>query len=126
MENLAVGEQVNCKKAVNWEIDHVEVITESGETTPTPDSSGKIYLAQNATVRVYYTPSKGTTVGKPIFYDYTVKAVKDKLAKQYRYPSINQDDCYSSDSSISADKILMGAYTHQYSKYQYNWKKTVK
>lgn len=105
-KNLAVGEQVNCKKAVNWEIDHVEVTTESGETAPTPDSSGKIYLAQNATVRVYYTPSKGTTVGKPIFYDYTVKAVKDKLAKQYRYPSINQDDCYSSDSSISADKIL--------------------
>ena len=122
-KNLAVGEQVNCKKAVNWEIDHVEVITESGETRPTPDSSGKIYLAQNATVRVYYNPSTGTTVGKPTFYDYTVKAVKDKLAKQYRYPSINQDDCYSSDSSISADKILMGAYTHQYSKYQYNWKK---
>lgn len=122
-EDLTVGQQVNCKKAVNWDIDHVEVSTNSGETAPTPDSSGKIYLAQDATVRVYYTPSTGTTVGKPTFYDYTVKAVKDKLAKQYRYPSINQDDCYSSDSSISADKILMGAYTHQYSKYQYNWKK---
>ena len=124
-KNLAVGEQVNCKKAVNWEIDHVEVTTESGETAPTPDSSGKIYLAQNATVRVYYTPSTGTTVGKPTFYDYTVKAVADTdNPSWYRYPSINQDDCYSSDSSISSDKILMGAYTHQYSgKYQYKWTK---
>lgn len=122
-KNLAVGEQVNCKKAVNWEIDHVEVITESGETTPTPDSSGKIYLAQNATVRVYYTPSTGTTVGKPTFYDYTVKAEADNPRK-YGYPSINQDDCYSSDSNISPNKILMGAYTHQYSdKYQYKWTK---
>ena len=123
-EDLTVGQQVNCKKAVNWDIDHVEVITNSGETAPTPDSSGKIYLAQDATVRVYYTPSTGTTVGKPTFYDYTVKAVADNQTGGYGYPSINQDDCYSSDSSISSNKILMGAYTHQYSgKYQYNWKK---
>ena len=123
-KNLAVGEQVNCKKAVNWDIDHVEVITNSGETAPTPDSSGKIYLAQNATVKVYYNPSTGTTVGQPTFYDYTVKAVANDDAKRYGYPSINQNDSYSSDSSISSNKILMGAYTHQYSgKYQYNWKK---
>ena len=123
-KNLAVGEQVNCKKAVNWDIDHVEVITNSGETAPTPDSSGKIYLAQNATVKVYYNPSTGTTVGQPTFYDYTVKAVANDDAKMYGYPSINQNDSYSSDSSISSNKILMGAYTHQYSgKYQYNWKK---
>lgn len=122
-EDLTVGQQVNCKKAVNWDIDHVEVSTNSGETAPTPDSSGKIYLAQDATVRVYYTPSTGTTVGKPTFYDYTVKAEADNPSK-YGYPSINQDDCYSSDSSISSNKILMGAYTHQYSgKYQYNWTK---
>ena len=123
-KNLAVGEQVNCKKAVNWDIDHVEVITNSGETAPTPDSSGKIYLAQNATVKVYYNPSTGTTVGQPTFYDYTVKAVANDDAKRYGYPSINQNDSYSSDSSISSNKIRMGAYTHQYSgKYQYNWKK---
>lgn len=122
-EDLTVGQQVNCKKAVNWDIDHVEVSTNSGETAPTPDSSGKIYLAQDATVRVYYNPSTGTTVGKPTFYDYTVKAEADNPSK-YGYPSINQDDCYSSDSSISSNKILMGAYTHQYSgKYQYNWTK---
>lgn len=121
-KNLAVGEQVNCKKAVNWEIDHVEVITESGETRPTPDSSGKIYLAQNATVRVYYNPSTGTTVGKPTFYDYTVKAVADDQTRWYGYPSINQDDSYSSNAS--SQRITMGAYTHQYSgKYRYTWKK---
>lgn len=121
-KNLAVGEQVNCKKAVNWDIDHVEVITNSGETAPTPDSSGKIYLAQNATVKVYYNPSTGTTVGKPTFYDYTVKAVADDQTWQDGYPSINQDDSYSSDAS--SERITMGAYTHQYgNKYQYMWSK---
>jgi fibro-slime domain-containing protein len=121
-ENLTVGQQVNCKKAVNWDIDHVEVITNSGETAPTPDSSGKIYLAQNATVKVYYNPSTGTTVGQPTFYDYTVKAVADKQTWQYGYPSINQNDSYSSNAS--SQRITMGAYTHQYgNKYQYTWSK---
>lgn len=121
-EDLTVGQQVNCKKAVNWEIDHVEVTTESGETAPTPDSSGKIYLAQDATVKVYYTPSTGTTVGKPTFYDYTVKAVADNQTWQYGYPSINQNDSYSSNAS--SQRITMGAYTHQYgNKYQYTWSK---
>lgn len=121
-KNLAVGEQVNCKKAVNWEIDHVDVTTESGETAPTPDSSGKIYLAQDAIVKVYYTPSIGTTVGRPTFYDYTVKAVADNQTWQYGYPSINQNDSYSSNAS--SQRITMGAYTHQYgNKYQYTWSK---
>ena len=121
-ENLTVGQQVNCKKAVNWDIDHVEVITNSGETAPTPDSSGKIYLAQNATVKVYYNPSTGTTVGQPTFYDYTVKAVADNQTWQYGYPSINQNDSYSSNAS--SQRITMGAYTHQYgNKYQYTWSK---
>ena len=121
-EDLTVGQQVNCKKAVNWEIDHVEVRTKSGETAPTPDSSGKIYLAQDATVKVYYNPSTGTTVGKPTFYDYTVKAVADDQTRWYGYPSINQDDSYSSNAS--SQRITMGAYTHQYSgKYRYTWKK---
>lgn len=121
VKNLTVGQQVNCKKAVNWNIDHVEVRTTSGETAPTPDSSGKIYLAQDATVKVYYTPSTGTTVGKPTFYDYTVKAVADNQAWQYGYyPSINQNDSYSSNAS--SQRITMGAYTHQYgNKYQYTW-----
>lgn len=121
VKNLTVGQQVNCKKAVNWNIDHVEVRTTSGETAPTPDSSGKIYLAQDATVKVYYTPSTGTTVGKPTFYDYTVKAVADNQAWQYGYyPSINQNDSYSSNDS--SQRITMGAYTHQYgNKYQYTW-----
>ena len=121
VKNLTVGQQVNCKKAVNWNIDHVEVRTTSGETAPTPDSSGKIYLAQDATVKVYYTPSTGTTVGKPTFYDYTVKAVADNQDWQYGYyPSINQNDSYSSNAS--SQRITMGAYTHQYgNKYQYTW-----
>ena len=121
VQELQVGQQVDCKKALNWDIAEVKVNTGGSEDkTVTPDASGKIYLAQNATVKVYYTPSTGTTVGKPTFYDYTVKAVSDEDASQYRYPSINQDDNYPSGAS-STQRITMGAYTHQYSnKYRYS------
>ena len=121
VQELQVGQQVDCKKALNWDIAEVKVNTgDSEDKTVTPDASGKIYLAQNATVKVYYTPSTGTTVGKPTFYDYTVKAVSDEDASKYKYPSINQDDNYPSGAS-STQRITMGAYTHQYSnKYRYS------
>lgn len=121
VRNLQVGQQVDCKKALNWDIAEVKVNTGGSEDkTVTPDASGKIYLAQNATVKVYYTPSTGTTVGTPTFYDYTVKAVSDDQAGQKGYPSINQDSSYPSGDS--SNRITVGAYTHQYSgKYQYTW-----
>ncbi len=124
VRELQVGQQVDCKKALNWNIAEVKVNTGGSEDkTVTPDSSGKIYLAQDATVKVYYTPSTGTTVGTPTFYDYTVKAVNDDQTGQYGYPSINQNSNYPSGAS-STERITMGAYTHQYSgKYQYTWKK---
>ena len=124
VRELQVGQQVDCKKALNWNIAEVKVNTGGSEDkTVTPDASGKIYLAQNATVKVYYTPSTGTTVGTPTFYDYTVKAVNDDQTGQYGYPSINQNSNYPSGAS-STERITMGAYTHQYSgKYQYKWKK---
>ena len=125
VRELQVGQQVDCKKALNWNIAEVKVNTGGSEDkTVTPDASGKIYLAQNATVKVYYTPSTGTTVGTPIFYDYTVKAVNDDQTGQYGYPSINQDSSYPSNALSNRNKITVGAYTHQYSgKYQYTWKK---
>ena len=121
VQELQVGQQVDCKKALNWDIAEVKVNTGGSEDkTVTPDASGKIYLAQNATVKVYYTPSTGTTVGTPTFYDYTVKAVSDGDAQRYGYPSINQDSSYPSGAS-STQRITMGAYTHQYSnKYRYS------
>lgn len=123
VRELQVGQQVDCKKALNWNIAEVKVNTGGSEDkTVTPDASGKIYLAQNATVKVYYTPSIGTTVGTPTFYDYTVKAVSDGDASGYGYPSINQDSSYPNNAS--SERITVGAYTHQYSgKYQYTWKK---
>ena len=123
VRELQVGQQVDCKKALNWNIAEVKVNTGGSEDkTVTPDASGKIYLAQNATVKVYYTPSTGTTVGTPTFYDYTVKAVSDEDAKKKGYPSINQDSSYP--SGASSNRITVGAYTHQYSgQYQYTWKK---
>ena len=125
VQELQVGQQVDCKKALNWDIAEVKVNTgDSEDKTVTPDASGKIYLAQNAIVKVYYTPSTGTTVGTPTFYDYTVKAVSDDQARQNnRYPSINQDSSYPSGASLT-ERITMGAYTHQYGgKYRYTWKK---
>ena len=121
VRDLQVGQQVDCKKALNWDIAEVKVNTGGSEDkTVTPDASGKIYLAQNATVKVYYTPSTGTTVGTPTFYDYTVKAVSDDQARQKGYPSINQDSSYP--SGASSNRITVGAYTHQYSEmYQYTW-----
>ena len=123
VRELQVGQQVDCKKALNWDIAEVKVNTGGSEDkTVTPDASGKIYLAQNATVKVYYTPSTGTTVGAPTFYDYTVKAVSDEDASGYGYPSINQDSSYPNNDS--SERITVGACTHQYSnKYQYAWKK---
>ena len=118
---LQVGQQVDCKKALNWDIAKVKVYRDGTETTEQPDSSGKIYLAQDATVKVYYTPSTGTTVGTPTFYDYTVKAVSDDQAGKYGYPSINQNSNYPSNAS--SNRITVGAFDHQYSgKYQYTWK----
>ena len=123
VRELQVGQQVDCKKALNWNIAEVKVNTGGSEDkTVTPDASGKIYLAQDATVKVYYTPSTGTTVGAPTFYDYTVKAVSDEDASGYGYPSINQDSSYPNNDS--SERITVGACTHQYSnKYQYAWKK---
>ena len=123
VRELQVGQQVDCKKALNWNIAEVKVNTGGSEDkTVTPDASGKIYLAQNATVKVYYTPSTGTTVGTPTFYDYTVKAVSNGDASRYGYPSINQDSSYPNNAS--SERITVGAYTHQYSgQYQYTWKK---
>lgn len=122
VRELQVGQQVDCKKALNWDIAEVKVNTGGADTTATPDSSGKIYLAQDATVKVYYTPKTGTTVGTPTFYDYTVKAVSDDQAGKYGYPSINQNSNYPSNAS--SNRITVGAFDHQYSgKYQYrSWK----
>ena len=113
---LKVGQRVDCKKATNWDIDHVTVNTNG---TDTQVAEGDILLAQDATVKVYYTPTTGTLAGAPTFYDYTVKAGQSGN----NYYSINQDDSYTNITEANKNqKITMGAKSHNYKNYQYTWK----
>ena len=131
VKNLTVGQKVDCKKATNWDIKEVKVVIDGKENTV---AAGDIELAQNATVKVYYTPTTGTFAGAPTFYDYTVKAGEEKTTTgnwpweqtTTKYYSINQADSYS--DSNSAKKLSVGetysstASTQQnYKSYQYTW-----
>ena len=123
---LNAGDKVDCKKATNWNITKVTVNKNDGKgDVPVPEDD--ILLVQDATVKVYYTPANGTTVGLPVFYDYTVKAVSDNDAEKNNYPSINQEDSYKSkDNRItmgntSGDHIAQ--YTNKYRNGKYTWQK---
>lgn len=89
---LKAGQKVDCKKATNWEITEVKVVIDGKEKTV---AAGDIELAQNATVKVYYTPTTGTFAGAPTFYDYTVKAGRSENT----YYSINMPDNYMDQES---------------------------
>lgn len=92
VKNLTVGQKVDCKKATNWDIKEVKVVIDGKENTV---AAGDIELAQNATVKVYYTPTTGTFAGAPTFYDYTVKAGKSENT----YYSINMPNNYTDKNS---------------------------
>lgn len=119
-KELSVGQKFDCKKATNWDITRVDVV-KNGTTTTV--NEGDIELAQDATVKVYYTPTTGTFAGAPTFYDYTVKAGQSGNT----YYSINQKSNYSDPDS--KQKLSMGE-THNgkladqnYKPYQYTWQK---
>ncbi len=125
---LNAGDKVDCKKATNWNITRVTVNKNDGNgDVEVPEDD--ILLVQDATVKVYYTPADGTTVGLPVFYDYTVKAVSDSDAEKNNYPSINQDDSYN--PTDSRNRITMGntsdthnviaQYTNKYRDGKYKW-----
>lgn len=92
VKTLTVGQKVDCKKATNWDITRVYVV-KNGTTTTV--NEGDIELAQDATVKVYYTPTTGTFAGAPTFYDYTVKAGESRN----NYYSINMPDNYTDQTS---------------------------
>lgn len=115
VKTLTVGQKVDCKKATNWDIKEVKVVTNGTEKIV---AAGDIELAQDATVKVYYTPTTGTFAGAPTFYDYTVKAGQSGNT----YYSINQKSNYSNQNS--SDKLSMGEAGEQnYSNYRYTWLK---
>ena len=111
VRELTIGQKVDCKKAENWDISKVEVVTVNGTSTVQP---GEFNVAQDATVKVYYTPVTVNFAGAPTFYDYTVKA-----GSNY---SINQPSNYGKNKD-SNYKLTMGEAKQNYSEYQYNWLK---
>lgn len=118
-KELSVGQKFDCKKATNWDITRVDVV--KNETTTTVNE-GDIELAQDATVKVYYTPTTGTFAGAPTFYDYTVKAGEETTGSWWnqttKYYSINQTSNYSG----SGNKLSMGETGQNYDVYQYTWR----
>lgn len=92
VKTLTVGQKVDCKKATNWDITEVKVVIDGRENIV---AAGDIELAQDATVKVYYTPTTGTFAGAPTFYDYTVKAGRSENT----YYSINMPDNYTDQES---------------------------
>lgn len=111
VRTLTIGQKVDCKKAENWDISKVELVTDNGTSTVKP---GEFNVAQDATVKVYYEPVTVNFAGAPTFYDYTVKAGSDY--------SINQQSNYGKNKD-SNDKLTMGEAKQNYQNYGYNWKK---
>ena len=111
VRTLTIGQKVDCKKAENWDISKVELVTDNGTSTVKP---GEFNVAQDATVKVYYEPVTVNFAGAPTFYDYTVKA-----GSNY---SINQQSNYGKNKD-SNKKLTMGEAKQNYSEYQYNWLK---
>lgn len=115
VKTLTVGQKVDCKKATNWDIKEVKVVIDGKENTV---AAGDIELAQNATVKVYYTPTTGTFAGAPTFYDYTVKAGQSGNT----YYSINMPGNYTDQSSY---RFAVGGDDNyaDYKKELYSWTK---
>lgn len=111
VRTLTIGQKVDCKKAENWDISKVELVTDNGTSTVKP---GEFNVAQDATVKVYYEPVTVNFAGAPTFYDYTVKAGSDY--------SINQPSNYGKNKD-SNSKLTMGEAKQNYPDYGYNWSK---
>ena len=111
VRTLTIGQKVDCKKAENWDISKVELVTDNGTSTVKP---GEFNVAQDATVKVYYKPVTVNFAGAPTFYDYTVKA-----GSNY---SINQPSNYGKNKD-SDKKLTMGEAKQNYQNYGYNWTK---
>ena len=111
VRTLTIGQKVDCKKAENWDISKVELVTDNGTSTVEP---GEFNVAQDATVKVYYKPVTVNFAGAPTFYDYTVKAEPNY--------SINQPSNYGKNKD-SNNKLTMGEAKQNYQDYGYNWPK---
>lgn len=125
VKSLKIGEKLKLKELANWKVTKVVVDTKSGNHREYPsdntDVEKSIDLAENATVTAYYEATTGTTIGKPIFFDYTVKV----LTKNGGRDSINNPENYSDPKSDK--KLTVGGsntnrqYSNNYNEYTYVW-----
>lgn len=128
VKSLKIGEKLKLKELANWKVTKVVVDTKSEDHREYPsdntDVEKSIDLAENATVTAYYEATTGTTIGKPIFFDYTVKV----LTKNGGRDSINNPENYSDPKSDK--KLTVGGYDasngngsaiDNYDDYTYKW-----
>ena len=127
VKSLKIGEKLKLKELANWKVTKVVVDTKSEDHREYPsdntDVEKSIDLAENATVTAYYEATTGTTIGKPIFFDYTVK-VKTGNGDKDR-TSINNPNNY--EDPHSEKKLTVGGsntnrqYSNNYNEYTYVW-----
>ena len=127
VKSLKIGEKLKLKELANWKVTKVVVDTKSEDHREYPsdntDVEKSIDLAENATVTAYYEATTGTTIGKPIFFDYTVK-VKTGNGDKDR-TSINNPNNY--EDPRSEKKLTVGGsntnrqYSNNYNEYTYVW-----
>lgn len=108
---ILVGGKINdYTKAKNWEVSKVEV---NGAAV---NKDAKIVVAQNSTIKVYYTPKHNADFQGPTsFYDYTVKAgIDNETGKKYSFNMLG-------DAANGNQKITSGKMDHNYDSYQYDF-----
>lgn len=110
---ILVGGKINdYTKAQNWEVSKVKV----NDVVVT--NHEKIEVAQDSTIKVYYTPKRNDNFQGPTsFYDYTVKAgYKD--GTYYSFNMLGDDVKYVNNVK---QKITSGTQDQNYDSYKYNF-----
>ena len=111
---LPVGGMVpDYAKAVNWQVEKVDVTPEGGTTTTYTEEKqfSKITVTKKTDIRVYYVAKQSEIAGATTFYDYTVRAGRSGK----RYLSINEPANYGNKTG---KRLMVGDRGSNYSAYQ--------
>ena len=100
-------------KAVNWQVEKVDVTPEGGTTTTYTEEKqlSKITVTKKTDIRVYYVAKQSEIAGATTFYDYTVRAGRNGK----RYLSINEPANYGNKTG---KRLMVGDRGSNYSAYQ--------
>lgn len=108
-KELSPGESINNYDiADNWTINWAEKSTTDGKFERISNLD-EIQVVSDCIIRVYYTPQDKTITGSTTFYDYTVKAGKEKSYFGNQYYSFNQLTNDKSPSIIGDQKLIAGS-----------------